>query len=286
MDNNLRIRIRNALETRNQISFQQLVNKIFVYKYKKDFTPVKPKWDKGSDGILFNNTILAVYAPTPRIKNIYNEFENKVRSDFQSYEKNWKASHPNWKFIYNGEYTAKMINLLDKLCSYVEKCDINHIMRIIEGLKFAEYREIAQYLGISVEFISNDIIKQIIDDMIKVSIKLDKTLIRLKNPSDILEKIKKNYRLSKIEVIRKEHELFHNDIANLGRVLKAYDSMEISALKNRLYFIFSKLEGDFNEKFNNLYELITEDYIDDVSKHWVRVLLLYYFQDCLLGDAP
>jgi len=44
MDNNLRIRIRNALEARNQISFQQVVNKIFVYRYKKDFTPVKPNF--------------------------------------------------------------------------------------------------------------------------------------------------------------------------------------------------------------------------------------------------
>ncbi len=286
MDNNLRRRIKDALETRNQISFQQMVNKVFVCRYKNDFTPVKPKWDRGSDGILFNNTILAVYAPTPRIKNIYDEFEKKVRSDFQSYENNWKDSHPNWQIIYNGEFTAKMINLINEICPNVGKCDINHIMRIIEELKFVEYREIAQYLGISVEFISNDIIKQVIDDMIKVSINIDNDLVELKNSPGILEKIKKNYKLSEVDAIRKEHELYHNDIAKLGEVLKAYDSEEITALKHKLYYRFTKLKGDFKIIFNNLFELITEDYTDDVSKHWVRVILLYYFQDCLLGDAP
>ena len=43
MGNNLRRRIRDALITRNQTSFQQVVNKIFVYKYKEDYTPVKLK---------------------------------------------------------------------------------------------------------------------------------------------------------------------------------------------------------------------------------------------------
>lgn len=99
MGNNLRRRIRDALITRNQTSFQQVVNKIFVYKYKEDYTPVKLKRDKGSDGILFNDTILAVYAPTPRIKNIFEEFERKARSDFQSYEDNWKSSHPNFQYL-------------------------------------------------------------------------------------------------------------------------------------------------------------------------------------------
>ncbi len=59
----LRRQFRNAIKLLTDHSFQEFVAFLFSTAHGDSFTVLKQKQDKGSDGILNGDTILAVYGP-------------------------------------------------------------------------------------------------------------------------------------------------------------------------------------------------------------------------------
>ena len=84
-------------------NFQEFIDFLFVLKYGQDYQPIKPKTDRGCDGILNGDMILSTYAPQ---KENLNSFKKKIGNDYSEYHKNWGDKYPKWYVVYNGELTS------------------------------------------------------------------------------------------------------------------------------------------------------------------------------------
>ncbi len=286
MDNIFREQIRTAIALLFTGNFQKFITWLFKKLYNENFTPLNPQKDKGCDGILNNDTIIAIYGPTPERKSILKAFTDKIGEDYDAYKTNWKGNYPNWGVVYNGELTADRLQFLERLHENTLKMDINHLMKEIENRIFPFQRDVAVYLGIQLEFMRNSIIKQVIDDLIR-SKNEDIYSQEISSPHDIEEKIKKNYDSTDFKEVKREHEEYYSEITHVYGILKAYDEREISVLKFQILSKFNILEGDFKIKFNELHKLLIDgNEENDYFSFYVRVLLLYLFEICLLGESP
>jgi hypothetical protein len=74
-------------------------------------------------------------------------------------------------------------------------------------------------------------------------------------------------------------------MGKLKDTLKSYDDEEMAALKNKVITEYGKLSGDFKTRLNNLTELLSGNNGNDQQyKYYVRVVLLYMFEICLIGQ--
>jgi hypothetical protein len=55
--------IKQQIQALKDISFQYFIDELYLKNYGDEFVPIKQKQDRGNDGILHGDTILAVYAP-------------------------------------------------------------------------------------------------------------------------------------------------------------------------------------------------------------------------------
>jgi hypothetical protein len=272
--------IRVAIDRRKENQFQRFVDELFIKKYSRSFIPVKQKHDKGCDGILNNNEILAAYAPA---NHTLKKFKKKIGEDHDSYVKNWKITHPKWCVVYNGEFTAEMIKFIDSLESDAGKIDIGQIVSMVERMNWANIRDLAEYLGIPDEYYINDIMQNVISDLLKNSKKSAKAITQEK-PIYIEDKIELNYDSNDIENAKNEYSVFLPTLGKLKGVLKTYDDEEINALKVRVISEFGKLGGKFKVRLENLADNFAGKCKNDQQYlFYVKVILLYMFEICLIG---
>ncbi len=280
MDLQFKHQIKVAIDRRKEKQFQSLVDELFIKKYSRSYTPVKQKRDKGCDGILNNNEILAAYAPD---NHTLRKFKKKIGDDHLSYVKNWKRTHPKWLVVYNGEFTAEMITFIDSLESKAGKIDIGQILSMVESLNWANIRDFAEYLGIPEEYYINDIMQNVINDLLKNSTKSAKAILQEK-PIYIEDKIELNYGSDDIENAKNEYLVSLPTLGKLKDVLKAYNDEEINALKFRVISGFGKLRGKFKVRLENLAENFAgKSRNDQQYLFYVKVMLLYMFEICLIG---
>lgn len=280
MNQILESQFRGAIDRLKEDNFQEIIKIIFLKKYGLDFDVTKNCRDKGCDGILFKNTILAVYSPE---KKELRSFKKKVDEDYKKYEQNWKKDYPNWMFVYNGEPTSQMLSHINEKGNVKNLC-INKLIELIKELKWSDKRDLAKNkLGIAEEFITNDILQEIIEDLLKDQIEgiPKKTL-----PPDLVEKIKINYSNDDLDSIIAEHQEAMAMILKFERLLSAYKSEEIVLIRLRILDDYEKLAGDFKTRFNNLVSLISnKNGSDDYYMLHVKAILMYFFQVCLIGKG-
>lgn len=275
---------KSAINSRKEGNFNDFVNELFIKRYGNSFSPVKQKRDKGCDGILRNMVIIAAYAPQ---KANLRKFKKKTSEDFDSYKNNWQSSYPEWRYVYNGEYTAEMIQHLKSLKNDVVRVDINKLLDIVEQLPHSKRRELASSLGIDEQYIVNDIFKAVIEDLFKLAEDSDDTGHVHKAPPYIEDKIKLNFVASDVEDALKEYECVLEYFSQLKNILKSYQSHEISSLKTKLISCYNKLAGDFKTRLNNLIDEFAErNKNDDSYVFFVRVALIYFFEICVIGQKP
>ena len=287
MDSLTRKRFESAILVLGQNDFQNFINVLFNKRYKDDFQSIKQKQDGGSDGIL-GNSILAVYGPTPEVKTKIKEFKNKFTDDHNSYKLNWKSKYPNWIAVYNDEILKSRFDILEKIHPKCKKIGVIKILEIIEELKFFERRDIAEYLGISLEFINNNLFMQVVEDMMKVKVKISK--VPETKAKDIEEKIRKNYDAKDVDNTLKELDICYSGmLAYQNNILRILEPTEISALELRVYSIFNNLNDklSFKEKMIMLIDRFSEGHEkDDIYVHNVSSVIFYYFNKCIIGEAP
>lgn len=283
MDNNLRRRFKDTINSTYGNDFHEFVSKLFIMRFGEDFFPVKQKRDRGCDGIIENEKFLAIYGPSSQNRNL-REFMKKSTEDFEKYKDKWEKKYQKWCFVYNDECTIDRIEHLKSLKPDVIIYGLNHLMNIVEEIPFPKLRELATYLGIPIEYFRNDILKQIIEDLIKKP--FEDIEYKINNPKDIDEKIKLNYDMKDFDIIRKKHETAFIDIEALKILLKAYDDTDISAMKMKVLKVFEKVSGDFKEKMNSVNEILCDAYENDIYIYFVDVILLYLFEACIVGEKP
>ena len=280
MDHIFKHQIKMAIDGLNGNNFQDFMNYFFIKKYGINFTPIKNKKDKGGDGILNDKTIIAAYAPERHPAR----FKIKIKEDYEKYKTNWISKYPKWCVVFNGEFTADMLLFMNELDSGIKKCDINHILELMNGLPFPIIREIARdFLRIDEEYIINDVLKKIIDDLLKDN-PSPYSIGEHFQPLYIEDKVKLNYSEEDIQGALIEYKDMIPDIYKFESILKCYDNEDIKVLKNKVITEYSKLAGDFKTRLNNLNELFSErNKNDDRYKYAVRVVLIYYFETCRIG---
>jgi len=284
MDKVLHNIIKNQILSLKNLQFNDFINQLYIIAYEGSrFTPIKQKQDKGCDGILDNEIVIAAYSPE---KYETRKFKNKVTNskkdgDFDKYQINWKDKGYKWRFIYNGEITTESRNFILELEKEAEIIDINHILTFIDSLEWHKKRNIIEYLDIDGVYFINDILSEIIDDLIK-GIKPDDIIY--KKVLYIEDKVRLNYSQDDVDMALDEYRECLECFPNLRSLLAAYNGENISALRSRIRNDYMKYHGNFKERLNYL----TEEYIakyknDDIYKFYVRVVLIYYFEDCLIG---
>lgn len=261
-------------------NFQEFVEYLYTICYGTDFTPIKQKRDQGCDGFLNNRkTVLAIYAPENRDLR---KFQQKVGDDFAKYKANLSSTYPNWQLIYNQPFTTSEINFVVTLKSDAEKICPKHIIELVERLKWYDRRRIAQKLGIDDQLLYNDILTIILDDLLQDSTSGEP--LSYSQPMYIEEKIRLNYPEEEVELAKDQYadSVFYFGL--LQDLLTGYTDHERYELKTKIRRDYSGLSGTFSQRLKYLAERYSEKYKnDDAYVSGVAVVLLYFFEQCLIG---
>lgn len=287
MDKVLFTVIEQQISSLKEISFHYFIDELFIKYYGDDFIPIKQKRDRGNDGILNEDTILAIYSPE---KYTLRAFKKKVEDDFESYTKNLSGKYPKWQVIFNGKFTNDMVQFVKSLKNDAQIISIEHILELIKNLGWGKQKEIADYLKIDNQFLIYDILAKVINDLMKDKNK--KRIEDIENVPDkatyIEEKIELNYSIDDIETAVNEYEdslLFFTIIKD---IIKGYDDEDKKVLKNKISIDYNNNFlrcNDFKNTLNQLTEIYSERYKnDDIYKFYVRVALIYFFEQCLIGE--
>jgi hypothetical protein len=269
-------------------AFQDFITRLYLLKYGNDnFLPPRKVKDKGSDGIILpEKKVVACYAP-----NEYNlaEFFKKAKGDYKSFSDNLKNTYPNWMFVYNKEVpTEAILKIHNELDANAPVLGIDNIIGIINELSGANKREIGSYLRIPSEMFSKDYISEILTDLLKATEFVNEN-IKYEGKIYTPDKIKLNCQEEDVETILADYDLFleNGDFNSIEGILKGYQDEEQNRIKFRIVNDFNnKTSGSFKQRMMNLSSLYLDKYSnenDDDYKYFINAILIYFFEQCLIG---
>lgn len=298
MDNALKANIKELIKSKRGFEFEAFINKMLLIQHGADgYQPTRERHDDGAEGVIIQTrTIIAAYGP-----DSYNEknFLKKVNDDFADYIDKWAKANPNWVMYYNNSLAPEQIKISDKLklkasqnsliTDIVLIKGIDQIMQIIESdFNNKQQREIATFLGVPKELIVFDHIRSIIDDLLN-GFGVNEENIKYKIEINILDKIKLNYSdADEKKAIEEYEELnINGTLKKIWIIISTFQTEQINSLKFRIKKDFNSYNGTFIEKLNYLTEKYLDKYSsgqDDDIEHYTRALLIYCFEQCLIGD--
>lgn len=284
MDNIVREIVKTKITSFKGTGFQDAIDRIFLCIYgESGFQRVKQKHDGGSDGILNGATILAAYAPE---KYALNDFKKKISADFASYTKNWASTHAGWAVVTNLESTAQMIKHVNSLKSDARIVCIQALLQLVSDQTWTIKLSIFRALDISEKYITNDVISTVIEDLIKLS--GDSVSFKpYEKPAYIRDKISLNVSNENKDAFFDEYEESLAFFPTVSHVIKSRDQASVSALRSKIRASYLSLNGTFEAKMNELVNLFTQEkYSDDFYRHNMRIVMLYFFEQCLYGIKP
>ncbi len=292
MNSTLEAIVKIKIENLNGIYFQEFVNKLYIVYYP-NFVVIKQKRDKGSDGIIYNKTVIACYAPEKySLKDFKRKIDNeniKRKGDFQKYRDNWQTDYPNWQVVYNGEWTASMKQFVESLKKETDCVGLARIVQMIHELSWTKRKQIFEYLDIDDKYQIYDIVNEIVDDIIKESENENDLGERPKYKSPRLEKkIPINYSPEDIRLAQLEVEFFYQSAYIIAEI--------IGDNTNKQKQLLIKIIKDYNATNPNFMfierkQILIEKYakdkvVDSYYCDYINNLLLYVFEKCLIGKKP
>lgn len=276
--------IKQQMERLSGLSFQEFIEELFIIKHPKDFIPVKQKRDKGADGFLNRHTILAVYAPE---KPDLTLFKKKIQEDYDKYIDNFSRDYPHWKVIYNGIFTTDRVKFVYSLRKDAELIGSKHLLKFIHDLPWYQKRRIADYLDISRDFLENDVLKTVIDDLIQFSATAGDHSPGYGKAVYIEDKVRLNFREEDSESMLEEYEDSLGQLNRVRDIIKPYGD-NLGALKFKIredYKTHRHRSRDFKSTMDTMTDIYSEKYPkDDLYKYYVRLVLIYFFEQCLIGE--
>lgn len=280
MNSLLRNSFRHAIKMKSETAFQEFVAFLFAAAHGAAFTTLKQKRDKGSDGILNGNTILAVYGPE---SYSLSGFKKKIGDDYTNYSTNWKSSHPLWMVVFNGDFLANMVQFVEMKHAGTVKMGLSELVEMIERLSWTNIRRIGEYLGIPTELLLNDLIGEVVDDLVKAGESGNVTSDR-PNAVYIEDKIALNFERSEVPKATDDYYECLTYFDATEKMLRERSAMEVSALRQRIRRDFDTLSGGFKQRFQGLLDRYCEAHpADDLYRFAVTVLLTFFFEHCLIG---
>ena len=294
MNNPTKNRFQLQIKSLRGFDFQHFIRELYLVKYgEHGFTVLRDTKDKGCDGIIEGEQrVIACFGPQEisNTKKRQREFDNKVEGDYNEYENNWKSQYPNWSFIINHEidphYDIKAKSLYEK----ANIIGITQILSIVENLKSYQRRKIGKYLNIESEYLTSDYIGEILEDLLKEDdTNSDGISYKPKSLIEINDKIDINYNDNDIEEVKNEYGLLLEEgtLIEIAGILHGYEDDEISKIKKRVIYDYGTKTGEFKSRL----DLLTEHYLvkysdenDDDYLFYIRAILIYFFEQCLIGE--
>ena len=270
------------------LAFNDIVDNIFSIIYEKDYRSIKQKTDLGSDGIIEGEKIcLACYAPERYDRK---RFEKKVGEDYAKYEENYKKLGYKWLFITNRELLGGMITHIHSIDSSSDIWGINELINLILNSSPSKRRVIlSDVFSLDREIIEFDFIEEVINEFIaKFKEETGNYKPQYNPPADLYSKIKLNFTEDDIDTVILKFTNFYIDHAGvLQKSLKALGNEFVSHLKMMVLREFQMLNKDldFRDRFYTLVDRFSSKYpADQEYKNYVELILLYFFEQCLIGN--
>ena len=270
-----------AIKLKTDTSFQEFSDTLFSLAHEANFTSLKQKRDKGGDGILNGDTILAAYAPEAYSLS---DFKKKINSDYKKYDANWRPTHPKWMVVTNCELLANMVQHIEAKHAGAFKLGVIELVTKIEGLPWSKIRRIGEFLGIASELLMNDLLGQVIDDLIRMD---ENGYAATQRPHALYieDKIALNYAPAEIMQAIEQYSECLEYFDAMQSILKGHTTMEISSLRTRISRDFSELGGTFSQRMNGLVARYCEKSPnDDLYRFATIVVLTFFFEQCLIGS--
>jgi len=271
-------------------AFEDFIKEILLLRHGvQGFIPTRPKKDKGCDGIIVaSSTIIACFGP---ISYDFKAFSKKAGLDYDEYKTHWKAIYPNWQFVFNGKLGPDAITAITSLHAGSVPWGVDSIMAIIENeFNSTQKRKVAELLGIPKIQISQDYLEEVLENLLNKTVTDPTEIFQYKkaNLLDVEEKIKLNYDRSDLSIAMQEFEYLISEIFETGKLFAAFNDEEQDRIKSRIRTDYKNANGSFKERLR----IITENYLkqysatnDDVYRHNVTAVLLYLFEQCLIGET-
>lgn len=284
MDNILREVLKVKIMGLKATAFQDALDRINLCIYGDGgFQRVKQKHDGGSDGIINGDTILAIYAPE---KYVLNDFKKKVGDDFKSYASNWESTHSKWVVVTNLEATAQMIKFVNSLKASASLLCIEGLLQKIDNQTWTVKTAIFRALNIPDHYLSNDVISTVIEDLIQISAQ-NKPFEPYEKPAYIEEKIKLNASEEHVATFMDEYEESLAVFPVISTFVKSRSQGSIAAIRSKVRSTYTSLSGNFEKKFNELVDIMCQAKSrDDYYRHNMRIVMVYFFEQCLFGKKP
>jgi hypothetical protein len=293
--------LQNQFETQLKaltgFDFQNTVAKIFQLRYgETDFTPLRPQKDKGNDGIIESEKrVIACFGPKEErdTRKRLNDFEKKVKSDFNSYKNNWQSNYPNWSIVINHQIDPKYDDIVKGLMPNANATVIglDQLLSMIDNLHGHQKRQIGEMLRIDKEYFSADYLKDILEDFLKES-EISERSINYDRSTYIqtMQKIELNYDEADIQAAIDEYCHFAENgyLKLVDNLMSGYNDEEINRMKSRIIYDYKyKTNGDFKVRLKHLLEYYLVTYLsenDDNYRHCINAVLIYLFEQCLIGN--
>lgn len=294
MNTPLRNRFEMQLKSLTGFDFQDVVIKIFQFKYgETGFTDIRPKKDKGCDGIVEGEKrIIACYGPE-ETQNTYKRqkhFEDKAKGDFGLFQIYWQNQYSDWSIVINHKIDPHYDKIVKDLSSNATVIGLGQLLSMIENLKNHQRRKLGLYLKIESEFLISDYLGGLLEDLLSESqITEDSIKYDIAKRAKTKEKIALNYDRSDIDDAINEYGL----LAEIGAfkqvddLMFGYDDEEIDRMKHRIVYDYINLtNGNFKTRLKQLSEYYLAKYSsnnDDDYLLYIKAVLINLFEQCLIG---
>lgn len=280
--------LKSKIEHLYGIEFNTFIDSLFSQIYGSDYKCIKQKRDLGSDGIIETKKIcLACYAPEKFNKR---EFEKKVDEDFKKYEKNYKKLEYIWRFIINQKLLGNIVTYIENKDTTADIWGIEELINFALNLPPSKRRVVLrEVFSLPPEFIEFDFIEEVISEISENRNTSSDYIPRYNTPLDTIKKIEINFKGEDIKIVRKKFEYFYAEhISYLQKTLESFDNDFISHIKMMILEEYQILNENFSfkEKFKHLVNRFSSKYPNDYEyKNYVELILLYFFEQCLIGTS-
>jgi hypothetical protein len=283
MDNIVREVLKTKIMSLKATAFQDALDRIYLCIYESGFQRVKQKRDGGSDGIVNGEVVLAAYAPE---RYNLNDFKNKVGADFDSYKANWESTHCKWQVVTNLESTAQMIKFVNGKKVGATIICIEGLLQKIADQTWTIKMAIFRSLDIPEQYLSNDVISTVIEDLIQASDQSD-SFEPYEKPAYIQDKIELNVSKDHQASFLDEYEESLAIFSLVSSVVKSRSQGSVAAIRSKVRSTYTSLSGSFEVRLNELVQIMSQGkFRDDYYSHHMRVVMLYFFEQCLFGLKP
>ena len=284
MDNIVREVLKAKIMGLKATAFQDALDRIYLCIYgETGFQRVKQKHDGGSDGIVNGQIVLAAYAPE---RYNLSDLKKKVGADFKSYTNNWESTHGNWEVVTNLEATAQMIKFVNGLKNGTPIVCIEGLLQKIDSQTWSVKMAIFRALNIPEYYLSNDVISTVIEDLIQIS-NQSNSFEPYEKPAYIQDKIELNVAEENVTAFIDEYEEFLAVFPIISKVIQSRTQGSISAIRSKVRSTYTSLSGSFEKRLSDLVNIMSQGKSrDDYYSYNMRIIMIYFFEQCLFGKKP